>query len=386
MSRASTPSITAWRELRLPLLAFAAQKCELQPEKIMIGLLALVAEQLDGLAAKRLNEVLFAGARLQLAEQMLHNGVATGELHKQGERYYLTEYGQADLRDRKAWVNGQTASWELLCFGSDLGAEVEGILRDLSVREKMQAGWRPLEDFNRVAGAAAAKIAWEKISQKTQIQVWLEDERKGVLMVDEFAEPPKPTETNKILARLCVFGVTLSRAGNGRWSLAGLEYVEPNDRNFAVEFKIKYGALGVSGPTSEEWERGVFEAGLELNSQGNLVCNRTEQLNVDYKQMVISEFYFRAGAWEVRAENIPLLARDQAEAMRWFAQQLKDTCGRSVATWGELEASAARFLTKAGVPNAALPDAELRLALQDALARMPRGDASRLGYILDFES
>jgi hypothetical protein len=72
--------------------------------------------------------------------------------------------------------------------------------------------------------------------------------------------------------------------------------------------------------------------------------------------------------------------------MRWFAQQLAATSGRSVATWGELKTSAARFLTKAGVPNAALPDAELRLALQEALARMPRGDASRLGYILDFES
>jgi hypothetical protein len=386
MSRALTPSITAWRELRLPILAFAAQKCELQPDNIMIGLLALVAEQADGLAATRLNQVLFAGARLQLAEQMLHNGVATGELSKQGERYFLTEYGHADLRDRKAWVNGQTASWELLCFGSHQGAEVEGILRDLSAREKMQAGWRPLEDFNRVADAAAARIAWEKISQKTQIQVWLEDERKGVLMVDEFAEPPKPTETNKILARLCVFGVTLSRAGNGRWSLAGLEYVDPNDQKYAVPFKIRYGGLGVSGPTTEEWERGVVEAGLELNPQGDLVCKRTEQPKVDYKQMVITECYFRAGAWEVRAENIPLQARDQAEAMRWFAQQLAATSGRSVATWGELKTSAARFLTKAGVPNAALPDAELRLALQEALARMPRGDASRLGYILDFES
>jgi hypothetical protein len=386
MSRASTPSITARRQLRLPLLAFAAQKCELQPDNIMIGLLALVAERPSGLAATELNQVLFGGARLQLAEQMLHNGVATGELLKQGERYFLTEYGQADLRDRKAWVNGQTASWELLCFGSELGAEVEGILRDLSVREKMQAGWRPLEDFNRVADAAAARIAWEKISQKTQIQVWLEDERKGVLMVDEFAEPPKPTETNKILARLCVFGVTLSRAGNGRWSLAGLEYEDPNDQTYAAPFKIRYGSLVVSGPTSEEWQRSVVEAGLELNSQGNVVCKRTEQPKVDYKQMVVTECYFRAGAWEVRAENISLHARDQAEAMRWFAQHLTVTCGRSVATWGELKASARRFLAKVGLSSVDLPDEELRLTLQEALAKAPRGGASRLGYILDFES
>jgi hypothetical protein len=386
MKGASTLSITAWRELRVPLLAFAAQKCELQPDNIMIGLLALVAERPAGLAATELNQVLFAGARLQLAEQMLHNGVATGELHKQGERYYLTEYGQADLRDRKAWVNGQTASWELLCFGSALGAEVEGILRDLSVREKMQAGWRPIGDYDQVPSAAAARITWEKICQKTQIQVWLEDARKGVLLVDEFAEPPKPTETNPILVRLCVFAVDISLVSTGRWTLTGLHYRDQNDQKFAVPFEVKYGALGVSGPTAEEWQRGLVAAGLGLNPQGNLVCSSTAGGNVDYAQMVISECCFRAGAWEVRAENVPLHTRDQAEAMRWFAQQLTVTCGRSVATWGELKASARRFLAKAGLPHAEPPDDELRLALQEALAKAPRGNASRLGYILDFES
>ena len=88
MKRKPKVKIGAVRNIKLPMLALAAQKCELQPGNIMIGILAFVGECQGGATVEMLNQLLFAGARRQLAEQMLVNGVSTGELRKEGDSWH----------------------------------------------------------------------------------------------------------------------------------------------------------------------------------------------------------------------------------------------------------------------------------------------------------
>jgi len=386
MKRKPKVKIGAVRNIKLPMLALAAQKCELQPGNIMIGILAFVGECQGGATVEMLNQLLFAGARRQLAEQMLVNGVSTGELRKEGDRYFLSEFGLADLKDKKAWVNGQTASWELLCLGNALGGEVDVVMRDLAVRVKMEAGWRTIEDYARNPDARGAAEVWDKIRAKIQLRAWHDGSRQGILLVDEFAEPPKPSASERILVRVSNFELTLELLDNENWVIDSLEYTGENDRKFSESFDLKGAALRVDGPDLELLKTALEANGLKSGTAGSLCCPGGGHHEIDPASLVIPELQFKVGAWEVFARDVPVIARDQAQALSWFARYLAMTCGPTIPTWGEIRSMSISYLKMAGVVGPVLDDADLRSVVVEALGMVGRrGDASRLGYILDFE-
>lgn len=387
MSKMLPMEIAARRNLRLPLLALAAHKCTLQPDNIMIGLLKLAEENPQGLAPAKLNEVLFAGCRLQLAEQLLKNGVATGELEERSGSYYLTEYGKTDVSNGEAWVNDPaSSSWELLCLGG-LGGWADGILRPLDGRAKMAAGWRRIDEHVDRGSSVSAIEIWEKIKGKQQLKITLDDERQGVLLVNEFSEPPTPAEADRVLVRLCLFEVICSQSTNGDWHISSLSYLDQRDEVHAIGFEVKKQVLDVAGPDPEIWESSLKAAGLMRDEDGTIFCYHKDGQVIDHDRLVVPEFVFDLDGWEIRITNVPLRARNRSEALGWFARSLAERCGRNVATWGELDNAARRYLKKTGfmLPQDSKPD--LLLALHEALAVVAvRGDASRLGYLLDFDS
>ena len=387
MSKLPPGGITACRKLRLPLLALAAHKCTLQPDNIMIGLLKLAEENPQGLAPAKLNQVLFAGCRLQLAEQLLSNGVATGELEERSGSYYLTEYGKTDVSNGEAWVNDPaSSSWELLCLGG-LGGRADGILRPLDGRAKMAAGWRRIDEHVDRDSSAPAIDVWEKIKGKQQLKVTLDDERQGVLLVNEFSEPPTPAEADRVLVRLCLFEVIYTQSANGDWHISSLSYQDKRDEDYAESFEVKPQILDVRGPEPSEWENSLKEAGLMRDEAGKLFCHHEDGQEMDHDKLVVPKYEFDLHGWEIRITDVPLRARNRSEALGWFARSLSEHCGRTVATWGELDNAARSYLKKAGIALPQDSKQDLLLALHEALAVVAvRGDASRLGYLIDFDS
>jgi hypothetical protein len=388
MSKQKNPKIWAKRNLRLPLLAFAVQKCELQPDNIMIGLLELANEKPNGLTVNDLNQVLFGGARSQLAEQMLKNGLVTGELQRDGDRYLLTEYGQINLRNKQAWLNEQTASWELLCLGSALSTEVDGVMRHLSDREKIEAGWKPLKEWEGDGTIDSASEIWDKVIQKIQLQVLLEEKLTGVLLVNEFAEPPKPSPSNIILARKCLFEVLLDQSNSKVWTIVNLEYKSEKDEKHSAPFNLPIGIIRVAAPADDGvWRSSLESAGVQVGTTGELYCTGGDKHEViDYVNLIVPRIELEMQGWSIIMQDIPLRTRDRQEGLDWFAHSLANTCGKSIMSWNLVRTEAQRFLSQAGCEAQELSPDEVRLAVLSALAFMNhRGNASRLGYILDFE-
>ena len=386
MKKRDKTRILATRVMRLPLLALAAQKCELQPENIMIGLLSLAAESPAGLTADHLNKVLFSESRLQLAEQMINNGLATGELKREGDRYMLTEYGQADLRNGEAWVNETTASWELLCFGAALGSEVDGLMRLMDNRVKLEAGWRKLEECKGVHTYDSSVEVWEKISKKTQLKVLMQETVKGVLLVDEFKEPPTPSSTNVVLARSCTFEVNLERSLDVGWTVVGI-VSDKEDPKSPQPFVLPADIVRVAGPSDEAWRDALIKVGVQVDSDGSIYCIGNQGLEADFANLIIPTLEFEFDEWRIRMEDVPFRPRNREEALEWFARYLAVTSGKNIASWGEVKVAAKRYLKKAGCESQEITTEEAQLTVQSALGLIGcRGDASRLGYILDFET
>lgn len=387
MKKRDKAKITATRVMRLPLMAFAAQKCELQPENIMIGVLALAAENPAGLTADQLNGVLFGGARIQLAEQLLNNGLATCELRREGDRYFLTEYGQTDLGNGEAWVNETTASWELLCLGAALGSEVDGLMRLMDDRVKLEAGWRKFEECDGIPTFDSATQVWEKISSKAQLKVLMQEAIKGVLLVDEFKEPPKSSSVNVVLARSCTFEVILEKSLADGWTIARLDYKAEVDTKFSQPFVLPAGVVRVDGPSDEAWREALKRVGVQVDSDGSIYCIGNQDLEADFANLIIPTLEFGFDEWLIRMEDVPLRSRNREEALEWFARYLAVTSGKNIASWGEVKVAAKRYLKKAGCESQEITTEEAQLTVQSALGLIGcRGDASRLGYILDFET
>jgi hypothetical protein len=373
----------------LSILALAAQKCELESESIMIGILALTSENPTGLTVDHLNKVLFDGLRYQIAQRMLDNGVATGELKKVEDTYFLTEFGQADLDCKKAWVNEQTASWELLCFDDEFCKNTESIMRKLSMREKKEAGWRPIEDLKDYENFKSAYSIWTKISQKSQLSVLINGEQRGVLLVNEFAEPPAPNESDRILARTCIFDITLELLAAKKWIIKSLNYSDQNDINHAVPFELGESEVEIIAPDYDEWQEILEKTGLFESSEGDYYCYYSPDLDIDYSKLKVSRINIMLSEWEITFEDVSLRARNKDEALSWFSKKLANTCGKTVSTIEILKSEAIEFLALSGTETTLLNESEIQALIVNAINTLVsnrRGDASRLGFIYDFET
>jgi len=387
MNNQLVPVVVARSRRKFSMLALAAQKCELKSDSIMLGVLALTEENPKGLTVDHLNKILFDNSRYQIAKTILDNGIVTGELKKEDEKYFLTDFGKDDLLSKKVWVNEQTKSWELLCFPEDFCINVESIMRSLDARVKIEAGWRPIEDLKTDENIKNAYSVWLKISQKEQLKVVLDGKQKGVLLVNEFAEPPTSSETNTILARTCIFDVTIELAPERNWIIKSLEYASDSDAKYSVPFEITESPIQINGPTDHEWEHLLRQNGLEVTAEGNIFCYYTPNLDADFSMLKVSEIVVDYHSWEICFSSVPLKARDTKEALSWFSEKLAQSCGKMVAAHDDIKLEAIKFLRLSGLRIDNIIDADLQEVILKTIKNVDRrGDASRLGFIYDFET
>jgi hypothetical protein len=100
--------IVAEREVKFTQLIVHGEIFKYRAGGQMLALLEL-AQALEGLDAASINRVLLGGGLYHVAETLLKGAIACELLHLQEGKYLLSEYGQASLREGRAWAPMHTS-------------------------------------------------------------------------------------------------------------------------------------------------------------------------------------------------------------------------------------------------------------------------------------
>ena len=378
--------ITAERRVKLTQLIVHGDLFKYQAGGQMLAVLEL-AHALDGVDVPVINKVLLGGGLYQVAKTLLKGAIACELLVARGDKYHLTEYGQASLRECRAWAPLHTSVMAVGMLEGLAPGQTEDhpmhLVARLHAKDHL-VKFTPIDPVQGDLSTPAARFI-QRLDARAKWEALAED---GV-----------PGSEGRSFDALLLRSAGSRMYSNSMSALVASEW-QPARKGQPAQWKVKKVATLNQYPTplkrlldrlagsllpdvgERQVEPALAQAGFIPQPDGTFIYDREDALGrkvIDVGELTFEQRIDSEG-WSLKVKG-RLAAASAQQALQWyFAKVFKADV---IATLDALRTDYGTYARRAGQP-AAVTDKELRDAFSSWASSPNRAARSRRGFFLHF--
>ncbi len=378
--------ITAERRVKFTQLIVHGELFKYQAGGQMLAVLEL-AQARDGVDAPAINKVLLGGGLYQVAETLLKGAIACELLVARGDKYHLSEYGHASLREGRAWSSQHTSVMAVGMLEALAPGQVEDhplhLVARLDAKDHLEK-FTPVDPIQGDLSTPAARFI-QRLDARAKWEALTEDgmpASEGRSFDALLLKSAGSRMFSNSMPALVASEWQPAREGQpARWKVKKVETLNQSPTPLKRLLDRLAGSL-LPDVGRRQIEPVLAQAGFLQQPNGSFIYDREDALErsvIDVGALTFEQRINDEG-WSLKVKG-QLAAASPRQALQWyFAKVFKADV---IVTLEGLRASYGEYARRAG-QSAPVTDEELRTAFYSWASSPSRSAHSRRGFFLHF--